>query len=52
MLVLSLYYAGLNNYNFGTAWAVFLEHLGAVGLDQSATIEELEPKILDALKER
>jgi hypothetical protein len=45
-------YSKTQRYNFGTAWAVLLEHLGAVGLTQSATIEELEPKIADALKER
>ncbi len=45
-------YTKTQRYNFGTAWAVLLEHLAAVGLNQSATIEELEPKIADALKER
>lgn len=45
-------YTKTQRYNLGTAWAVLLENLGAVGLSLSSTIEQLEPKIAAALEER
>ncbi len=45
-------YTDTQRYNFSTAWKVLTENLGAVGLNLSATIEQLEPKIKEALNER
>lgn len=45
-------YTKTQRYNLGTAWAVLLENLAAVGLSMSSTIEQLEPKIAAVLEER
>lgn len=45
-------YTKTQRYNFGTAWSILLEHLAAVDLTLSSTVEQLQPKIADLLAER